>query len=955
MVDHHAADLTVKKVRSKPDRRSLPLVLVSEATIPKSPRRSLPSDENAVWDADTPEELRCKSFNSRKSIGCTWDDELCDYLGAIDDSPLKHKARRSQSGRFSLSIASVHGSEEADSRRSSTYLEPRPHTVRCASSKARPSLTVRTASWSNIINRQQLDGTTDANGQDGLSSSIAHIGIPSPAPPGVDLQSDSGLRCQVDLPTPPPTPPFQSQEIPTRSLSPDLADPGDYLLGDKREQSLETPTPPTRESRARSSFPFPLVDRKDSPLSSFSPRTFGSPLRPSQQSRSSRSRSGSTTPSQTPDRFIPPRRPQAITRESFQLSTPPSKLSASEKLRRNRDPASDPFGRRRRSASASRPSSRSLPVRAIRQNSNLPSSPNSPFGLGRLSLATATRQISHGAVWAVGGAAASADSVAGVSNGRGGLLANGSSAPLYRSNFLDRLDSASERDAHERRIALALDLDLAARVLHPTLEADSSRTNHRPMPTAHKSFHHIHAFGPTVWKDGQWTKEGSTTTTKKSPRTKRAVPIIPFRVLDAPSLRDDFYCSLLAYSENAKCLAVGLGSHVYLWSEGQGVDTPESLNAPYHAHVTSMSFSSNQSKKDILAIGRACGRLLLWSPSEETPRLTSIHPSPVCCVSFRPNPIKRPSKRDRYLAVDTEELILGDEAGHIYFYSIEWPSQEQYDLFSFPGDLSLLCRITIHTQQICGLAWSPDGDFFASGGNDNICHLFETKRVLQHASTDQVDVATYVNHNGPNPRIVNITTTGPSFSLGPFVARHQWTIFAAVKAIAFCPWQRGLIAVGGGSNDRCIHFYHTLSGACLATIDCSAQVTSLIWSTTRREIAATFGFAQPEHPYRIAVFSWPKCEVVVRIPWFEEHRALFAIPYPGGPNNGQSKGEGGVWWSRTQEEGCIVVATSDSSIKFHEVWAEERKSVNSKGGLLGGSDILEALHGIEKEQAEVIR
>ena len=63
------------------------------------------------------------------------------------------------------------------------------------------------------------------------------------------------------------------------------------------------------------------------------------------------------------------------------------------------------------------------------------------------------------------------------------------------------------------------------------------------------------------------------------------------------------------------------------------------------------------------------------------------------------------------------------------------------------------------------------------------------------------------------------------------------------------------MAIGGGSNDRCIHFYHTVSGACLATIDCAAQVTSLVWSTTRRQIAATFGFAQPEHPFRIAVLG----------------------------------------------------------------------------------------------------
>jgi hypothetical protein len=158
---------------------------------------------------------------------------------------------------------------------------------------------------------------------------------------------------------------------------------------------------------------------------------------------------------------------------------------------------------------------------------------------------------------------------------------------------------------------------------------------------------------------------------------------------------------------------------------------------------------------------------------------------------------------------------------------------------------------------------------------------------------------------------------GPVLSIEPGKEKHRWELNAPVKAIAFCPWQRGLLAIGGGSNDRCIHFYHTISGACLETIDCAAQVTSLVWSTTRREIAATFGFAQPEHPFRIAVFSWPACEQIVVIPWYNEHSALYAIQYPGGPKTGRGKGEDGTW-SRTSEEGCIVVVASDSAIRFHE-------------------------------------
>ena len=186
-------------------------------------------------------------------------------------------------------------------------------------------------------------------------------------------------------------------------------------------------------------------------------------------------------------------------------------------------------------------------------------------------------------------------------------------------------------------------------------------------------------------------------------------------------------------------------------------------------------------------------------------------------------------------------------------------------------------------------------------------------------------------------------------TLGPGSKRYCWIHGAAVKAIAFCPWTPGLVATGGGSNDKCIHFFHTTSGAALATISVSAQVTSLIWSTTRREIAATFGYSQPEHPYRIAIFSWPDCKQVAAIPWSQGLRALYAIPYPACPVYGRA---GSV--TRSAQDGCLVVAGSDNSVKFHEVWSNEKKSTIGGPGTLAGSDILESLKGIDKE-GEVIR
>ncbi|EMD69197.1 hypothetical protein GGP41_004788 [Bipolaris sorokiniana] len=654
----------------------------------------------------------------------------------------------------------------------------------------------------------------------------------------------------------------------------------------------------------------------------------------------------------TPDRFIAYRRPPAVARESFELNSPAERRRTEQATNRGTHTNADAFSRR-----LSRSGRLNEELRGLRETHSMilgrvnANRRNIHFRRGSVPLAG--RQISTGAVWNVGGPSAVSDTVVAVSTGRGRMLGSGTNAPLYKSAFLSQADPEAELEAYAQRLALALDIDRTDRILQ-----------HSPLWTSRNSLDFsAPSHGRHVWRDSAWIKENLSS------------------LLDAPDLRDDYYCTLVAYSDTSKCLAVGLGNFVHIWSERSGVNTPESLNArppnsiPVDQHVTSLSFSSECGGQAILAAGRADGRISLWSPFDSEPRFDVTQPKSVSCVSWRPTVVQRPSLRDRAMTVPTEELIIGDEVGHIYFYSVEWPSETQSALFGWHGAMTLLARLAIHSQQICGLTWSLDGELFASGGNDNNCNLFETKKVLrQNPSGQDTSTLLDVRQGSRGESIYTVSNRDNSIlHLTPSAAKHTWTLNAAVKAIAFCPWQRGLIAIGGGSNDRCIHFYHTRSGTCLATIDCAAQVTSLIWSQTRREIAATFGFAQPEHPYRIAVFAWPSCEQLVAVPWYDENRALCAIAYPGGPtsraqldddgSDGRARGEDGVWSRRGVEEGCIVVAASDMAIRFHEIWSDRRGSVPSGGllgngamGLLGGSDILEGPYarGIES-QGTVIR
>ncbi|KAK5116050.1 hypothetical protein LTR85_009332 [Meristemomyces frigidus] len=719
---------------------------------------------------------------------------------------------------------------------------------------------------------------------------------------------------------------------------------------EREDETLLGPASPANGARA---FPFP--GQPVVGTSSWSPARQRQPsalLQHCERNASSRQRRLMTAGLRTPDRFITSR-PATPSKQALLMSRPAEKLNMHQKQARMRPTDVDPF------APAPRRS-----IRMAEQFATLRGPPTVPRPMGRTATLVdetrnSQRTASDGAIWHVGGTLVT-EGIASTSNGRGGRVTSGTNAPHYTADFLRKTSVTEDEAKHGRRLALAMDIDQSAKVLAFSSPSSSTSTDSSASPPS--------ADG-RVWRDSGWQREAPGSPSKPSPKKAKEIPTIPFRVLDAPALRDDYYCSLLAYSTTVQCLAIGLGPHVYLWSETRSTahtSIPESLTAPFASHVTSISFSSTEGGSAILAIGRADGRITLWSPLDRDPRFDSEQPAPVSCVLFRPNPAHRSSVRDLCTAVSTEELLVGDEAGNVYFYSVEWPDQHQRDLFDWHGSMTLLARVSCHSQQVCGLAWSPHGEYFATGGNDNQLFLFETKKILKPSTRARGDSNATVNvRSGSNISSNTIAGQGEVLIVTPGQHKQVFPMNAAVKAIAFAPWQPSLLAAGGGSNDRCIHFFHTLSGTSLATIDCHAQVTSLVWSEKRREIAGTFGFAQPEHPFRVAVFTWPGCRMVVGIPWWSKERALYAVAYPRGPSGGRDGRDGGrfdaegrPWYGRrTREEGCLVVATSDASIKFHEIWAERGKDGKKAPpcGLLGGSQILEGECSWEVEHAAVIR
>lgn len=114
------------------------------------------------------------------------------------------------------------------------------------------------------------------------------------------------------------------------------------------------------------------------------------------------------------------------------------------------------------------------------------------------------------------------------------------------------------------------------------------------------------------------------------------------------------------------------------------------------------------------------------------------------------------------------------------------------------------------------MKWNVDGSQLASGGNDNLLMIWD-----------------HFRSNQPKHRLDH----------------HH----AAVKAIAWCPWQAHLLASGGGTADRTIKFWNTTTGSCLQSIDTKSQVCALIWNRHDKEIVSSHGFSQNQ----LIVWKYP--------------------------------------------------------------------------------------------------
>uniref|UniRef100_A0A1A8FDS4 Cell division cycle 20 homolog n=1 Tax=Nothobranchius korthausae TaxID=1143690 RepID=A0A1A8FDS4_9TELE len=75
---------------------------------------------------------------------------------------------------------------------------------------------------------------------------------------------------------------------------------------------------------------------------------------------------------------------------------------------------------------------------------------------------------------------------------------------------------------------------------------------------------------------------------------------------------------------------------------------------------------------------------------------------------------------------------------------------------------------------------------------------------------------------------------------------------SAVKALGWCPWQKRVIATGGGWTDGQVRIWDAQSGSCLSSVETHSQICSLRWAEKKRHLITGHGL--PHH--QITAWSW---------------------------------------------------------------------------------------------------
>lgn len=219
------------------------------------------------------------------------------------------------------------------------------------------------------------------------------------------------------------------------------------------------------------------------------------------------------------------------------------------------------------------------------------------------------------------------------------------------------------------------------------------------------------------------------------------------------------------------------------------------------------------------------------------------------------------------LAWHRSVVATGSRAGAIAFHDVRLREHKMAEL------------PTAHAGHVCGFAWREDGRFLASGGDDGFVRVWDMR----------------------SPRAPTLL----------FAGQHRNK--AAVKALAWSPVDRGLLATGGGAADMCIRLWNPRSGKKAGGVDTGGQVTGLHWAGNGSELVSCGSSGTMWGNGIVTVWRYPELSRLAE--WqVHESRVLSSTLSPDGTT--------------------VATVSRDENLKFWEALEKLKKRKKSRGKIM---------------------
>ena len=375
--------------------------------------------------------------------------------------------------------------------------------------------------------------------------------------------------------------------------------------------------------------------------------------------------------------------------------------------------------------------------------------------------------------------------------------------------------------------------------------------------------------------------------------TIRNIPKEPERILDAPNLNDNFYYNPIDWGSK-NILSVSLGSYNYLWNYNN-LETYLLTKNENEIEYCSSSFMDNGV---CLALGLNNGDIELWDIEKKIKIRTLMgHSDRVGTLTWNGFNLYSGSKDTDILNHDVRiknHLIMKLSGGH--------------------------------NKEVCTIKWNSDFKYLASGGNDNLVCLWDVRGkneknkssfwdILNSQSDDENenddnmegdDYEYNLGINGTNNiddnnkyKLHSLNKKNDIIEPLTIINKHK----GPVKALAWSPWQRNVLATGGGKKDNVIRFYNADTKSVIGEYNTGSQVCQILWNKYEKEIISSHGNSKNS----ICVWTYPKMNKIAELNGHLS-RALYMAMSP---------------------DGCTLVSgSSDETLRFWNI--NERDKIKKK-------------------------